>query len=544
MRRQRRSEVEERDRCGRTVCCVVALVNVIVITAYHMNVPSRALAWYHGVPLSERTDRSTGAPMKEAHISRQQMGDSHHRTFDEQHSAVSSHHLFGEEEATTPVGQTSQDGDARIGGLGSGGEVSDFDCDRALSGDTTGGWRFALPPFSTAQFRRGFLTLRPDRPTARPSLRAWLRRCLPVLNSTADQVNHTDQQLLGACHLGYASVAAAAVVRPEMLHAITLNGTVPLRYRYVGAERKREHSQNWDLVDSEAKRPSETPSAVPRLFTDSPDDVAEEIITTAPAPPRLAAPSPSFELHVRRWLPALKPLRVKNHVLQTILEELLTIAKNPAAHRYRGQFVATLQSYAPFFRDKTALVVGSLELPVIEVAALVLGQTSRVVSVEHRPFLLSDSRFECLTPEDFWAARPKRFDAVVSYSILQHDGLGRYGDVLNPDGDLDAMNELWSVLRPGGLLLLTLPVGNDCVRFNSFRVYGRRRLPLLLRGWSVVETRGLPMSTSDADNVFERHDCSATVQPTFVLKRTLPANATAELLRVPGLFGDFPVHFD
>lgn len=31
------------------------------------------------------------------------------------------------------------------------------------------------------------------------------------------------------------------------------------------------------------------------------------------------------------------------------------------------------------------------------------------------------------------------FDAIVSFSGLEHDGLGRYGDPLNPYGDLSAM---------------------------------------------------------------------------------------------------------
>ena len=36
-----------------------------------------------------------------------------------------------------------------------------------------------------------------------------------------------------------------------------------------------------------------------------------------------------------------------------------------------------------------------------------------------------------------------KFDACVSISSYEHDGLGRYGDPLNPDGDLEeAMKEL------------------------------------------------------------------------------------------------------
>ena len=35
------------------------------------------------------------------------------------------------------------------------------------------------------------------------------------------------------------------------------------------------------------------------------------------------------------------------------------------------------------------------------------------------------------------------FDAVVSFSSIEHSGLGRYGDALNPWGDLIAAAQAW-----------------------------------------------------------------------------------------------------
>jgi hypothetical protein len=41
------------------------------------------------------------------------------------------------------------------------------------------------------------------------------------------------------------------------------------------------------------------------------------------------------------------------------------------------------------------------------------------------------------------------FDVVLSISSFEHDGLGRYGDPLNPDGDLAAMRSTRRLLKPG-----------------------------------------------------------------------------------------------
>lgn len=55
--------------------------------------------------------------------------------------------------------------------------------------------------------------------------------------------------------------------------------------------------------------------------------------------------------------------------------------------------------------------------------------------------------------------------------VVEHVGLGRYGDPLDPDGDLKAMAELKRVLAPGGDLLFVVPVGRPRVAFNAHRIY-------------------------------------------------------------------------
>jgi SAM-dependent methyltransferase len=55
--------------------------------------------------------------------------------------------------------------------------------------------------------------------------------------------------------------------------------------------------------------------------------------------------------------------------------------------------------------------------------------------------------------------------------VIEHIGLGRYGDPLDASGDLKAVRELVRVLAPGGDLLVVVPVGRPRVQFNAHRVY-------------------------------------------------------------------------
>lgn len=81
----------------------------------------------------------------------------------------------------------------------------------------------------------------------------------------------------------------------------------------------------------------------------------------------------------------------------------------------------------------------------------------------------------------------EHFDLVINCSTVEHIGLaGRYGVTKNrPDGDLEAMTCLRGLMKANGIMLLTIPVGQDAVFAPLCRVYGKERLPRLLNGYLV-----------------------------------------------------------
>lgn len=61
--------------------------------------------------------------------------------------------------------------------------------------------------------------------------------------------------------------------------------------------------------------------------------------------------------------------------------------------------------------------------------------------------------------------------SLSSQHVIEHIGLGRYGDPIDPEGSVKAAKELERVLKPGGKLYLSLPVGEQRVCFNAHRVH-------------------------------------------------------------------------
>jgi len=106
-----------------------------------------------------------------------------------------------------------------------------------------------------------------------------------------------------------------------------------------------------------------------------------------------------------------------------------------------------------------------------------------------------------------------KFDACISVSSIEHSGLGRYGDDIDPMGDIKAMQDIKHILKKDGLCFLAVPIGEDRVMWNAHRVYGKIRLELLLDGWECIDTYGMSEELLVTDK-----NSSATVQPVLVLK--------------------------
>jgi hypothetical protein len=60
--------------------------------------------------------------------------------------------------------------------------------------------------------------------------------------------------------------------------------------------------------------------------------------------------------------------------------------------------------------------------------------------------------------------------------VVEHVGLGRYGDPLDPDADLKAISELKRVLSVGSSLLFVVPVGKAKIMFNAHRIYSYQQI--------------------------------------------------------------------
>lgn len=139
----------------------------------------------------------------------------------------------------------------------------------------------------------------------------------------------------------------------------------------------------------------------------------------------------------------------------------------------------------------TALLVG------------ILAQRYLTISVDIRPLPVTLPNLECkkgtILDLPFLDAS---VELLTSLCVIEHIGLGRYGDPLDTEGSKKAFKEISRVLRPKGHLLISLPLSHtSCLLYNAHRVFERSNVLSNLSAFTLVEEIYLYPQPGNAWNI-------------------------------------------
>lgn len=122
---------------------------------------------------------------------------------------------------------------------------------------------------------------------------------------------------------------------------------------------------------------------------------------------------------------------------------------------------------------------------------------------EFTPAFLNLNNIKCRSADLY--SLPFDNNSIHSLScmhVIEHIGLGRYGDKLNYDGDLIAMKELIRVLAIGGILLFVVPIGRPKIIFNAHRIYSYRQISEYFAELELVEFSLIPDNEREIGMIF------------------------------------------
>ncbi len=181
-------------------------------------------------------------------------------------------------------------------------------------------------------------------------------------------------------------------------------------------------------------------------------------------------------------LPGAEPLRL----LDSFPKLGDRLATSPYDSHYLFQDTWAAQRIAEFAPDRHVDVGSRVDY------VCFLTAVTRVAFVDIRPLTAPIEGLEPITGSIL--ALPFEDQSLKSVSclhVVEHIGLGRYGDPLDPTGSRRAMAELQRVVAPGGQLLFSTPVGRPRVCFNAHRVHDPRDVRDMFGELELVEFAGV-----------------------------------------------------
>ena len=216
------------------------------------------------------------------------------------------------------------------------------------------------------------------------------------------------------------------------------------------------------------------------------------------------------KIPIREWYFNESDVKVSHLYQQNVIMHLKEMAKYRQTNYYGQTDNWLYQALTDFpIHNKDVLIIGSL-MPWYESIALEFGcKTCTVVEYRKQDNVVPNVNY--IQPHEL---NNSKFDVIFSISSYEHDGLGRYGDPINPNADLEAMKNIRNHLKSDGVLYLAVPVGQDEIVWNAHRVYGKIRLPMLINSWDLIGKYGVTKEIWDTPYT---NDCPA--QPILVLKK-------------------------
>lgn len=96
-----------------------------------------------------------------------------------------------------------------------------------------------------------------------------------------------------------------------------------------------------------------------------------------------------------------------------------------------------------------------------------------VILIDVRPLSqkIPNVTFQCMDATKLENLENGSISSISSLCALEHFGLGRYGDAINPEGCFEAFETIQRVLKKGGKAYIAVPIGKEHVEFDAHRIF-------------------------------------------------------------------------
>lgn len=110
-----------------------------------------------------------------------------------------------------------------------------------------------------------------------------------------------------------------------------------------------------------------------------------------------------------------------------------------------------------------------------------------MLDIRPLPIQIQNLRFQQANCMDMKQISDGSIPSLSSFHAVEHFGLGRYGDPINPLGHQYAIAEMKRIVCSGGVILFSVPIGAQRIEFNGHRIFDPMEVIRLFNGFELVE---------------------------------------------------------
>ena len=110
-----------------------------------------------------------------------------------------------------------------------------------------------------------------------------------------------------------------------------------------------------------------------------------------------------------------------------------------------------------------------------------------LLDIRPLPFSISGVRFKQEDATLLEGIPDNSIESISALCSLEHFGLGRYGDSIDPEGYLKAMKSIVRVVKVGGHAYISVPIGMEHIEFNAHRVFFPATIIEIFKPMKLVE---------------------------------------------------------
>lgn len=120
-----------------------------------------------------------------------------------------------------------------------------------------------------------------------------------------------------------------------------------------------------------------------------------------------------------------------------------------------------------------------------------------MLDIRELPYTIPGLRFVKADCSDMSHIKSNTIPSISSLHALEHFGLGRYGDPIDPDQYHSAMKEIQRVTKKNGNIYIAVPIGKERVEFNAHRIFNPKTIVSIFSECTLVE-----FSAIDDNDIF------------------------------------------